>query len=239
MSFEFFKSLFEEKISSFDPERPTWKGLRVYGCDGDQYEIPLSNDILDQGYRGYPCKNNKETYFPRMYVVHAYDVLSRVSKDIRYSPTNDEVHNSFEMASVFEKESVTLYDRLLFSKDMIRTHGMVGSYFVAKCKCGSTFNEVIEFFESKKRNSDFYIEGEKVLLIKKVNPKSGAIAVYATNLSRCKFTNKEIDELYALRWEVETSFRDLSHTLKIEQWHSKSLNGVLQELIGDRYFYKI
>ena len=149
MSFEFFKSLFEEKISSFDPERPTWKGLRVYGCDGDQYEIPLSNDILDQGYRGYPCKNNKETYFPRMYVVHAYDVLSRVSKDIRYSPTNDEVHNSFEMASVFEKESVTLYDRLLFSKDMIRTHGMVGSYFVAKCKCGSTFNEVIEFFESK------------------------------------------------------------------------------------------
>jgi len=29
---------------------------------------------------------------------------------------------------------------------------------------------------------------------------------------------------------VETSFRDLSHTLKIEQWLSKSLNGVLQEL---------
>jgi hypothetical protein len=63
-----------------------------------------------------------------------------------------------------------------------------------------------------------------------VNPRSGEVALFATNLQRSRFRNKEINDLYALRWEVETANRDMTHTLKVEQWHSQSFNGILQEL---------
>ncbi|MBK8203415.1 MAG: hypothetical protein IPK68_14165 [Bdellovibrionales bacterium] len=51
-----------------------------------------------------------------------------------------------------------------------------------------------------------------------------------TNLERSRFRNKEINDLYALRWEAETANRDMTHTLKMEQWHSHFLNGILQEI---------
>lgn len=33
-----------------------------------------------------------------------------------------------------------------------------------------------------------------------------------------------------LRWGTETSFYELSETMKLQQWHSKSFNGILQEI---------
>ena len=38
------------------------------------------------------------------------------------------------------------------------------------------------------------------------------------------------EELYRLRWDVENYFRDLVNNLPLEQWHSKTENGILQEL---------
>ena len=237
VSYEFFEDLFKDKIADFKNQRLTWRGMHVYACDGDQYEIPLSDDILEHGFRGYPCKDHTETHFPRMYIVHAYDVLSRVTKDFRHSHQNKEVRLAFDMAANFEENSVTLYDRLFFSKEMISTHSAGGHFFVAKCKEGGTFKEVIEFWESAKRNDSFYFDGQKIHLVKVVNPRTHEASVYATNLERSCFRNVELDELYALRWQAETAFRDLSCTMKIEQWHSKKLNGVLQELYASLWLY--
>jgi hypothetical protein len=40
-----------------------------------------------------------------------------------------------------------------------------------------------------------------------------------------------LDKLYCLRWGAETTFFELSETVKIEQWPSKSFNGILQEFL--------
>lgn len=39
-----------------------------------------------------------------------------------------------------------------------------------------------------------------------------------------------IRKLYRLRWEVEVSFLELTPITKAEQWHSKSVNGIYQEI---------
>jgi IS4 transposase len=39
-----------------------------------------------------------------------------------------------------------------------------------------------------------------------------------------------IFKLYRLRWQVETSFLELTAITRSEQWHSKSYNGIMQEL---------
>lgn len=230
VSFEFFKNEFESALTAYEPHRRTWKGLHIYGTDGDQYELPRTDDILDMGYRGYPCANDMETHYPRMYAVHCYDVLGGVSKAFRYSDKNDEVSLAIEIASDLECKSLTLYDRLFISGDLFRAHAMNGSYAIVRCREGVTFSEIGEFFASNKRNATFFIDDITIHLVKIVNPRSGEVAVYATNLPRKKFKNRDIRDLYALRWECETANRDLTNTIKVEQWHSESLNGILQEL---------
>lgn len=230
VSFGFFKDELDSAITGYEPHRRTWKGMHVYGTDGDQYELPRTEDILDNGYRGYPCANNMETHYPRMYVVHCYDVLGGVTKAFRYSNENDEVRLAVEIAGSLERKSLTLYDRLFISGDLFRAHAANGSYAIARCREGVTFTEINEFFASNKRNATFLIDDITIHLVKIVNPRTGEVAVFATNLPRKKFKNRDINDLYALRWECETANRDLSNTIKVEQWHSESLNGILQEL---------
>ena len=231
ISFEFFKEQTDDLITKYEPHRRTWRDLRVYATDGDQYELPRTEDILDQGYRGYPCADDKETHYPRMYVVHCYDVLGGVTKTFRYSSQNEEMYNAMEIAVGLEQKSLTLYDRLFFCKDLVRAHQGSGSYFVARLKeDGLILPEIIEFAKGSKRNFSFEFEGTMIHLIKVVNPRTGEGALFATNLERSRFRNKEINDLYALRWEVETANRDMTHTLKMEQWHSHFLNGILQEI---------
>lgn len=230
VSFLFFKDHFDELIKSFEPHRRTWRGLRVYATDGDQHELPRSKDVLAHDYRGFPFCKERETHYPRMFAVNCYDVLSGVTKAYRYSNNHDEMKLGNEIAKELESNSITLYDRLYFNRDLIRAHQHSGSYFVARCKNHACMTEVRAFFDSSLRNHVYEMEGVLVQLVKVINPKTKEPTVFATNLPRTKFKNKELADLYALRWEVETSNRDLTETLKMEQWHSLSMNGILQEL---------
>lgn len=136
-----------------------------------------------------------------------------------------------EIAVGLEEKSLTLYDRLFFCKDLVRAHQGSGSYFVARLKeDGLILPEIIKFAKSSKRNLSFEFEGTLIHLVKLINPRTGEAALFATNLERSRFKNKEIGDLYALRWEVETANRDMTHTLKMEQWHSNFFNGILQEI---------
>lgn len=112
VSYQFFEDTFKKQIADFEALRPKYRGFHIYAIDGDQMTLPQSPDILRKGYRGYPCKDAKETYYPRMYVTHAVDVICGVTKDIAHSITNNECAAAVQMARSFEKNSITLYDRL-------------------------------------------------------------------------------------------------------------------------------
>ena len=74
------------------------------------------------------------------------------------------------------------------------------------------------------------LDDNTIHLIKIKNVKTGEEAIFATNLPQENVTTHKIKELYRLRWGAETSFAELTSTLKLEQWHSKFENGILQEL---------
>ena len=168
-------------------------------------------------------------YYPRMYLTHCYDVLSGVSKDFKYHHLLDEITDAEEMIPNLEVDSLSLYDRLYLSGRIIRAHKSAKNYFLARCSRKS-FLAIQKFFESPKVRSTALIEGVQIHLIKMKPLGCKEDLVFATNLPESWVTEKIISHLYDLRWEVEVSFKDLLETMKIEQWHSKSLNGILQEL---------
>ena len=58
-----------------------------------------------------------------------------------------------------------------------------------------------------------------------------------TNLDAEQYPLSEIKRLYAMRWGIETSFRDLKHTLGLLHLHAKKVEFVLQEIFAKLTMY--
>ena len=61
--------------------------------------------------------------------------------------------------------------------------------------------------------------------------------VLLTNLTEDEFSVPELKELYAMRWGIETSFRDLKYTLALSYFHSKKTENILQEIFARLTMY--
>jgi hypothetical protein len=237
ISFIFFENIFKSMIDNFKPEMRRYKGYHVVGIDGDDLNLPPNEEILKKGYRGYPLPFNQETYMLKMYLVKCVDLLSGAVINFKQSAFNDEIGGAIEMLSELPKGTIAIFDRLYLSARLIEEFAKVGQiYFIARCKGGSTFKEVVSFFKSKKRRSFYYYLDEstgiiiKINLIKVKNPQGKGSIVIATNLDITEWTNEEIANLYTLRWDCETSNRDSTSTIKMDQWHSIFYNGIMQEI---------
>ena len=56
--------------------------------------------------------------------------------------------------------------------------------------------------------------------------------VLLTNLSEDEFSVVDLKELYAMRWGIETSFRDLKYSLALSYFHSKKTENIPQEVFA-------
>lgn len=58
-----------------------------------------------------------------------------------------------------------------------------------------------------------------------------------TNLPASDFSSRDLKQLYALRWGIETSFRALKYTLGLIYFHSKKTEFILQEIFAKLTMY--
>lgn len=58
-----------------------------------------------------------------------------------------------------------------------------------------------------------------------------------TNLCASEFPMLEIKKLYAMRWGIETSFRELKHALSLNKLHSKKVAHIHQEIFAKAVMY--
>ena len=56
--------------------------------------------------------------------------------------------------------------------------------------------------------------------------------VLLANLTENEFSVSDLKELYAMRWGIETSFRDLKYSLALSYFHSKKTENILQEVFA-------
>lgn len=64
-----------------------------------------------------------------------------------------------------------------------------------------------------------------------------AYQTVVTNLDRSLFPPGEIKSLYALRWGIETSFRELKYTVGLSAFHSKKMAYIAQEVFARLIMY--
>lgn len=228
VSFQFFIHALTKLLAGAQDLRRTFRGYHVYAIDGFQAVLPRTADVLKHGYVGGAVGQYRETYYPKMYVSHCYDVLSEVTRDVRFSPQNEELSLAEEIVAKLEKNSITLYDRLYPSARLVVAHRDAGNYFLARVSSKS-FKHASALLGLKIKRRTAVIEGVKVRFFKTRNPRTGEWGLFMTNLPVYWVEEQTVAALYGLRWEVENSFRDWVNTLKLEQWHSTKMNGILQE----------
>ena len=61
--------------------------------------------------------------------------------------------------------------------------------------------------------------------------------ILITNLAEDEFDVSDLKELYAMRWDIETSFRDLKYSLALSYFHSKKTENILQEVFARLTMY--
>ena len=243
MSYSFFQGIFEENLQK-SKARQTYRGFYVYAIDATDFDLPASNKIIGAGYRGSTWSSGElETYYPKMYSVIAYDVVNDLIRDFSYSTAPLETRMAREMNASFEKNSICIYDRLYCGYPLFTAHEEAGNYYLVRCRNKGKTNAkpVKQFIEGKSREAEVVWHqrlnlglgkgvGLNVRLVKLRNPRTKQDEIFATNLPIEKFTRVELGKLYRRRWDIELAFRDLKQRLKIGQWHSKSINGILQEI---------
>jgi len=71
----------------------------------------------------------------------------------------------------------------------------------------------------------------------KVKLEDGSYQCFMTNLDVDTFSLEQIRELYYMRWGIETSFRELKHTLALTHLHSKKMEFMIQEVFAKMVMY--
>lgn len=239
VSWTFFRDAFQKLTAAVDPLRTTFGGLKVYAVDGHQLVLPYTKDLYKRGFSGFPLEDDRETYTLRAYMTHCYDVLTGVSAGVTFSPTNDEHRDRRELLDTVLDGSVVLYDRAFFSEDLVESHDKRDKvYFLARCKRTST-GEIEAFFASDATRASTTRYSRRVYFFKVFHPGSGEPTVYATDLPESWHRVEVFGRLYRMRWETETEQRDITETVKLEQWHSTTLNGILQELYATLWLVNV
>ena len=55
---------------------------------------------------------------------------------------------------------------------------------------------------------------------------------YETLVTNTDYSVQELKNLYASRWGIETSFRDLKYSVGLVNFHAKKKEGILQEIFA-------
>lgn len=257
ISWRAFEDIFYKAVAvahEILPELPSylWHGMSVYGIDGSKYTLPATDEIREALDPTSGFQNKGKGHFPQCLVSTVFDVFRRLPVGRTISPVDtSERTEAAHLISHIPKDGVLLFDRGYPGYELIQyLLEKYSGYFLFRCPASSTFAAVQKFIESGLEEDIIWIlpsssykskvdkkkRGQlkpiKLRVVRLCNGE-GTLSVLLTNLyDRKKYPIKEIIELYRRRWEVENYYRDEKVTMDIEQFHSKTVNGIKQEIFA-------
>jgi len=255
ISWKLFEEIFHNAVKLAyetwpDESMYTWHGKNVFAIDGSKYDLPATDQIRDE----FDPKSGLafgKGHYPQCLVSTAYDVFRRIPIAQTISPkSSSERDEALKMLDFLPSSGILLFDRgypgFGFIRELILEYD---GYFLMRCKANSTFPAIEKFIKNGKKDAQIVIDPSedflkenphlknsvlpiKVRCIKMISP-DGTISVLLTNICEWKqFTSQELIDLYYKRWAVEVGYRDQKETCQIEKFHSRTPNGIRQELFA-------
>ena len=98
-------------------------------------------------------------------------------------------------------------------------------------------NSTFDFLPQSNRKKDPTVFYELNFRVVRFQISDDTYETILTNLDRAKYPPDKIKKLYALRWGIETSFRDLKYTVGMLNFHSKKVMCIHQEIYAHLIIY--
>lgn len=98
-------------------------------------------------------------------------------------------------------------------------------------------NSTFDFLPQTNRKKDPVVFFELNFRVVRFQISDDTYETILTNLDRAEYPPDKIKELYALRWGIETSFRDLKYTVGMLDFHSKKTACIKQEIYSHLIMY--
>jgi hypothetical protein len=235
ISWEAFAFLLEQ--ASQHANAPRWKGHQVFSTDGTRLSLPASNDVLAV----FPRTELNQTHYPKANLVTAVNAFTHQPVTARIDRDRTSERELFvTMLGEFNTGDIHLIDRGFSGLKTWQSILDYNQHFVCRVSTGggNVTNELMDFLGSCRKDAIItWADGRgKTLKVRVVlcgKDRHGLAIVIATSLTnKEKYSRKEIIQLYHRRWRHETFYFRLKRQTHIENFHAKSVNGVLQEIFA-------
>jgi len=229
-----------------------WEEMSVIAFDGSKYTLPATDELRKEFDPKSGFENSGKGHYPQCLVTTAYDVFRRipVARSI-VSIHGSERAEAHKLLPQIPSGNVLLFDRGYPGFKFINTlNNEYEGYYLFRCSAKSSFKAISSFIKSNQQEAIITIKPTKSFLstlepkerkmqkeiklrVIRLESPDGTLSVLLTNLfDKTKFNRKKIVDLYYRRWEVESYYRDEKIELEITKFHSKTSNGIQQELMA-------
>lgn len=232
--------LFVNKFYSSKHKLNTWNGFNLLAIDGTSLQVPDTNECGE--YFGLSSNQNKT----RTTIASAsalYDVLNDIIVDARITKyrTSEREMAKDHINSIGDKfpldNSIVIFDRGYPSYEMFNYLNDIGLFFLMRV---SLSFKLIQSIGSHDSILDYKFKGEiKKLRIIKVQISDTETEVLVTNMYDNTITPSKFKELYFLRWGVESKYKELKSSIKIEEFSGTKPIAIEQDFYASIYLSMI
>ncbi len=250
---EAFREMLEKAVAlawKIWPDRPSdfWHGMHVLAIDGSRYNLPATAEIREkfdpESGLGTPGKG----HYPQCLVSTLYDVFRGLPLARTVMPYRTcERKEAVKLLHWAPENSLLLFDRG-YPAYWLFLHLMrdFSGHFLMRCKTTATSATLMAFLKSAQREAiidlvppNTYSTQERKNLptlrlraIRARTPEGEDIVFLTSLLDMEAITYQEISDLYFKRWGVEVYYKEEKVVQEIEHFHSRTVQGVQQELFA-------
>jgi len=231
-----FARLFELTVNTMTEHCTNkWHGYRVYAIDGSKISLPTDGKLCD--HFGALGKFNTS---PTAQGSILYDVLNDIVADAAIEPlTTDEralakVHIDACKNIAPDDKKLLVFDRGYASFDIIETLEKAGFSYLMRVR--TKFNNDIDD-QTKAEGYVWLIHGNKRIHVRviKFMLDSGEEEMLITNIKDKRLGKNAFKKLYFIRWPVETKYDIVKNKLQLENFNTRTVEGVQQDFFAAMY----
>lgn len=232
--------LFVDKFYSLKKNLNTWNGFNILAVDGTSLQVP---DTAECGeYFGLSSNQNKT----RTAVASAsalYDVLNDIIVDARITKyrTSERYMAKQHIDTIGDRispqNSIVIFDRGYPSYEMVDYLNGKGLLFLMRV---STSFKLAQSINSQDSILNYRFKGEmKKVRVVKIKLSEEVTEMLITNIYDDNITPSKFKELYFLRWGVESKYKELKSSLKIEEFSGTKPIAIEQDFYASIYLSMI
>lgn len=232
-----FADLFKEAtvIPMVEHSEKTWQGHFVYAIDGSKIALPSDPQL--RSHYGTAGRGSKS---PTAQASMCYDVLNDIILDTAIAPmttdertlAKDHVKNVEEFTQ--DKQKLFIYDRGYSSFEIIHQLEGIGAKYVMRVR--KKFNLDIDAQETEDGLVILEKDGNShTVRVIKLTLNSGEEEVLITNLMDESLTAEDFKVLYFMRWPVEIAYGIIKTKLEIENFSTRTVEGIQQDFYATMY----